>query len=590
MQNRLMSWLKSITVYRRLLDFSRQYVLIFILGAIGTVAVSLVDAGFMWLLKPIMNKGIIGRDAHFLHWLPILIISAFVLRGMATFVSSYFINLVSRNVVRDFRRQLFSKYLLLPSSFFDANNSGRLLSTIIYNVEQVSEASSTALLILLRESTYLIGLIIVMFVVSWQLSLFFLLVAPVISVVIYWSAKRMQHLSDNVQKSVGEATLIADEGIKAHRIIKLYDGVVRETKRFFDVTARARHREMKVVVTNTVSTATVQIALGVPIAAVLYFATLPSMHISAGSFTAVVTAMISILRPFRRLTSVNSSIQRGVAGAKSIFTILDEPVEVDAGMRRLSHTRGDIAYKDVSFAYDSQGAQVLSHINLQVQPQQVVALVGHSGAGKSTLVNMLPRFYLPTSGGIFLDDVNIKDYSLADLRRQISFVSQYTILFDDTVFNNIAYGCPGEVTLQQVEAAADAANALSFIRELPEGMYTSIGEDGVMLSGGQRQRISIARALLKNAPILILDEATSSLDTQSEKIIQEAISGLMHNRTTLVIAHRLSTIEHADSIVVLDHGVVVESGAHVHLLEQQGAYSDLYAAQFGEAEAAVVVE
>ena len=204
----------------------------------------------------------------------------------------------------------------------------------------------------------------------------------------------------------------------------------------------------------------------------------------------------------------------------------------------MSHTRGDIAYKDVSFAYDSQGAQVLSHINLQVQPQQVVALVGHSGAGKSTLVNMLPRFYLPTSGGIFLDDVNIKDYSLADLRRQISFVSQYTILFDDTVFNNIAYGCPGEVTLQQVEAAADAANALSFIRELPEGMYTSIGEDGVMLSGGQRQRISIARALLKNAPILILDEATSSLDTQSEKIIQEAISGLMHNRTTLVIAHK----------------------------------------------------
>lgn len=578
----------GLQTYKRLISAAKPYWYLFVFGAIGTVVISLTDAGFAWLVKPIINKGFVNRDEVFIHWLPLMILIIFVVRGISSFASGYYITRVARTVVRDFRRLIFDKLLHLPASFYGQNSSGYLLSAIVYNVEQVSQACSGALLTCLREASLAIALIIVMFSVSWQLTLLFLVIAPLIAWVVKWSSKRMRRLSSNVQQSVGDVTHVASEGVEGYQVIRLYGGQTYEKEKFHKATKANLQRDLKVVVTNSVGTASVQFLFAVPIAVTLLFATMPSLGVSPGSFAAMVTAMITLLRPVRRMTMVNSDIQKGVAAAESIFHIADEAPEKDTGKKTIGRAKGDMVFNDVCFEYNTSKQPVLKHINFTVKSGETVAIVGRSGGGKSTLVHLLPRFYEIDSGSITLDGTSIYDYRLSDLRQQFAFVSQNTMLFDDTIANNIAYGLSGKVDKKQIIAAAEAAHAIDFISELPDGFDTFIGENGVLLSGGQRQRIAIARALLKDAPILILDEATASLDTHSEKHIQAALEELMQDRTTLVIAHRLSTIENADKIVVLDAGKIAEQGTHADLVAKEfGIYASLHHAQFKETNVAL---
>lgn len=574
---------KGLNTYRRLLTFTKKYWLSVVLGIVGTISLSFIDAGFAWLIKPIINQGFIARDMKFIRWLPLVIVFIFIFRGMAGFASSYFINRVARSVVMEFRRRIFNHLLKLPASFYDRHSSGHLLSTIVYNVEQVAQASSDALVSSLQDASLVVGLISVMFIVSWQLTLFFMIITPVIVWVMKICSTRLRWLSANVQKSVGEVTHVASEGIEAYKVVRLYGGQEYESHKFDRVTRANQQRELKVVVTNSVSTSLVQLLIAIPIAVVLFFATTPSFHITAGSFASVISSMIMILRPVKRLTMVNSYIQKGIAGAESIFLLLDEEVEKDTGTQHLQRAKGDIIVENVNFNYQRSNQSILQDINFHVKPGQTVAIVGRSGAGKSTLISLLPRFYEMESGSIKIDNVDIRSYHLQDLRNQFALVSQHTALFDDTIAHNIAYGEEGEVDEEKIREIAQAAHAWEFIEQLPEGLNTVIGENGVLLSGGQRQRIAIARALYINAPILILDEATSALDTHSERHIQEALTTLMKQRTTLVIAHRLSTIENADWILVLDKGRVIEKGSHAELLALNGAYAELHRMQFREA-------
>lgn len=570
----------SFHIYKRLLHCVKPYWIYFLAGVFGTIIISLTDAAFTALIKPIIDQGFVKRNNHFIDWLPFLILAVFLIRGIATFLSGYFMMRVSRTVVRDLRCSIFEKLLQLPTTFYDRNSSGYILSTIIYNVEQVSKASSDTLITILRESALTLGLIVVMFLVSWKLSLLLILIMPIIGWVIKWSSVRMRRLSGNVQESMGDVTHVAGEGIDGYRVIRLYGGQEYENKKFHAATQSNLQRELKIVVTNSVSTASVQLLFAIPMMVILLIATNPVLHISPGSFAAIITAMIALLRPVRRLNAVNVDIQKGVAAANSIFKMLDEVAEKDQGMRHLSHAKGDIVFQQVNFEYVTSNRPILKNINFVIEAGKTVAFVGKSGSGKSTLMNLLPRFYEVASGEITIDGVNINEYCLLDLRQQFAVVSQDTMLFDDTVANNIAYGMSSSIDRERIIHAAEAAHALEFILKLPQGFDSKIGEDGVLLSGGQRQRIAIARAILKNAPILILDEATASLDTHSERHIQMALEVLMKNRTVLIIAHRLSTVENADNIIVLDEGEIVETGTHHTLLENNGIYAALYQSQF----------
>ncbi|WP_100623107.1 lipid A export permease/ATP-binding protein MsbA [Candidatus Coxiella mudrowiae] len=582
---------EGVKTYGRLLQATKRYWAIFIFGIIGTIVVSLMDAGFAWLIKPIINHGFIAHDVSFIRWLPLIIVLIFLFRGMARFLSTYFINRVARNIVMDFRRMIFSHLLRLPAKFYDQHNSGYLLSTVIYNVEQVAQASSDALVITLQESSLVIGLLTVMFLVNWELTLFFLIITPIIAWVMKICSARLRRLSTSVQRSVGEVTHIASEAIEAYKVVRLFGGQTYENEKFCSATKANQQRELKVVVTNSVSTSLVQLLIAIPIALILFFATQPSLHVTAGSFVSVVSAMIMMLRPVRRLTMVNSYIQKGIAGAESIFKLLDEDIEKDKGSRHLLRAKGTIGYSHVSFSYDKSQKPILSDINLTVEAGQTVALVGRSGAGKSTLINLLPRFYEISSGIIKIDGINIKEFHLQELRNQFALVSQNTILFNDTILNNIAYGRQvGGIDKRKIIEAARAAHTMEFIDQLPEGLNTVVGENGVLLSGGQRQRIAIARALFKNSPILILDEATSALDTHAERHIQAALENLMHQRTTLIIAHRLSTIEKVDWIIMMEGGRIVEKGTHQQLLALKGIYAELYRMQFSEKPVGVAAE
>lgn len=572
---------KGVVTYKRLLSATKKYWPVFLMGIIATLIVSFIDASFAWLVKPIINKGFIDRNIHFIRWLPPIIVIIFVFRGLAGFSSNYFIYRVARYVVMDFRRAIFSHLLKLPVRFYDRHNSGHLLSTIIYNVEQVAEASSDSLVTVLRQGSSAIGLVGVMFIVSWELALLFLIIAPIIAWVVQKVSLRLRRLSSNVQKSVGEVTHIANEAIDAYKAIRLYGGEQYENHKFDQATKSNRQRELKVIVTNSIGTSLVQLLIAVPIAVVLFFATRPALGISAGSFAAVVSAMIMLLSPMRRLTMVNSYIQKGIAGAESIFDLLDEDVERDKGTTTLARAKGKIEYRHVNFKYERSKVPTLQEINFTVEPGKTVAIVGNSGSGKTTLINLLPRFYDLSSGEIIIDGINIRNCRLQDLRNQFALVSQHTTLFNDTIAHNIAYA-QADTDAKAVLVAAQAAHVMEFVNQMPDGMNTLVGENGVLLSGGQRQRIAIARALFKNAPILILDEATSSLDTHAERHIQSALENLMQQRTTLVIAHRLSTIENADSIIVMEKGKIIETGTHQELIAQESAYAQLHRMQFSE--------
>ncbi|HLD17156.1 MAG TPA: lipid A export permease/ATP-binding protein MsbA [Coxiellaceae bacterium] len=572
--------LQGAQVYRRLLHMVGRYWWMLFIGILGTIAVSGLDAEFTYLVKPIIDEGFVNRSPRFIFWIPFLLSVIFVLRSAGSFVSKYWIARAARSVVMSLRQNVFEHLMRIPASYYDQKSSGYLLSTIVYNVEQVANASSDALITILREGTTVVGMVVVMFVLSWRLSFLMVIVAPAMAILIRFCSKRLRHLSHKVQESVGDVTHVAEEGIEAYQEIRLYGGEKKEIETFANVTNVNRQRELKVVITNSLNSALIQLFIALPAIVAVAIST-SYLMLSAGSFASIVMAMFGLLRPARRLTDVNSTIQKGIAGAASVFALLDQPAEKNEGTYQLPRAEGHVEYRHVSFAYNSSKSPVLNDITIEVKPGQTVAFVGRSGSGKSTLMKLLPRFYEISSGEILVDGHNLPVFELTNLRKQFAFVSQHPVLFNKTVAYNIAYGREGDdVSEAEIIEAAEAAHAMEFIQMLPEGIHTLIGENGVLLSGGQRQRIAIARALIKDAPILLLDEATSALDTHAERQIQAALDQLMQNRTTLIIAHRLSTIENADRIYMMENGRMIEEGTHKVLLTRGGAYAQLYRMQF----------
>ncbi len=567
-------------IYKRLLGYSKQYWPQFLLGLIGTVISALMTASFTWLIKPLLDQGFIARNEEFIRWLPFMLIGVFLVRNGANFLSNYYMSWTGRTVVTKFRQDLFAHYMRLPASYLDSNTSGQLLSKLIYNVEQVAQACTNSVVTVVQETCFIAGLIFIMFINSWKLSLVFFIVAPIVATIARFSGKRMRKLSQNVQQTMSGVTQVAEEGLGGYRVIRTFGAENYEINRFNELSIKNRDREIKTIVTNSLATSSVQFVIAILISATVYLATAKITNITAGTFVSIITSMLAMLKPMRNLTTVHSTIQKGIAGAESIFAVFDEPPEPDHGKVVLSRSKGKVSFENVSFIYPNHDKTVLKDISFDIKPGQTVALVGRSGSGKTTLVSLLPRFYDNYSGKIVLDNTEIKEATLASLREQIALVSQNVVLFNDTVRNNISYGRRDGVSEKEITHAAEASYAMEFIQELPNGLDTVVGENGVLLSGGQRQRLAIARALLKNAPVLILDEATSSLDTESERHIQNALEKLMKGRTTLVVAHRLSTIENADKIVVMDSGSIVESGTHQELLALNGQYARLHQKQF----------
>ena len=579
----------GIEIYRRLLVYVRSYWHIFIIGIVATVLASGVAVLLPWSLDPILEKGFIARDTVFIKWLPLWLVALFLARGATTFVSTYCITWIGRNVVMHMRQDIMNHLLHVPARFYDHTASGSLLSAIIFNVQQLTKASTSALVVIVQEGCLVIGLLGLMFAKSWQLAVLFLVVAPVIALVVRYTNRRVRYLNHRVQDVMAEVTHQAEECFEGYKVIRNFGSEAYEKIRFTEVTQKYRHQEMKLLVANALSVPAIQMILAFVIAATIYIATLPSTALTAGAFVAMITALLQILKPVRSLTTINNDIQRGIAAAESIFNLLDEPTELDKGTKTLGRAQGHIVFSSVRFNYNHQGSQatpnVLKDVSFEVQPGQKVALVGRSGSGKTTLTSLLTRLYDYDSGLISLDGIALPELKLHNLRQQFSVVSQQVMLFNDSVAHNIAYGMQPSATVEQIVAAAQAAYAMEFIEHLADKMQTIVGENGVQLSGGQRQRIAIARALLKDAPILILDEATSSLDTESERAIQKALDHLMQNRTTLIVAHRLSTIENADKIIVLDKGCVVEQGTHQELLARGGHYAMLHDIQFSDKQA-----
>jgi subfamily B ATP-binding cassette protein MsbA len=570
-------------IYLRLFKYVRKYWFALIFACLASMCYSGVDAWFIYFLKPLLNKGLVEKNHGFLTTAPFLVLGVFMLRGIASFFSNYNIAHASRGVIMSIRQDLFAHLQKLPARYYDHTTTGRVLSVLLYSVDQVANASADVLTTAIQSFFLIIGLIIVMVKISWKLTLLYFAIIPLVTVIMRIASLRIRRLSLAIQDSIANLSHCAEETIEGHKVVRAFEGHAFEEEKFNKATRINRQREMKVVVARSISVSAVQFITAGALAITLYIAALDiaGSLLTPGGFVAMIAAMLALLKPMKDMAFVQNKLYRGLAGAQNVFEVLDEKPEEDLGTHPLSHAKGKIEFAKVNFSYDDE-RKILRDISFTIKPGEVVALVGRSGSGKSTLVSLLPRMYHQYSGEIYLDDVSIRNYSLKDLRRQFALVSQNVTLFHDTVFNNIAYGRFANVTKEEVIKAAEASFALEFIENLPKGFDSLIGENGVLLSGGQRQRIAIARAILKNAPILILDEATSSLDTESERYIQEALEKLMKKCTTLVIAHRLSTVEHADTIIVMEDGQIVEAGNHATLLSKQGHYAKLYHLQFKE--------
>ncbi|HLI18617.1 MAG TPA: lipid A export permease/ATP-binding protein MsbA [Rhodanobacteraceae bacterium] len=583
MNDAAMHTISDVTIYRRLLGLLSPYKLAVGLTLVAMVVDPACMSLFARIIKPMIDK-LFGasRDPHVVFWMPIIIIIIFFVRSIAVYIESYGSAYVGRGVVQDMRRRIFDKYLKMPAAFFDRESSGQQISRITYTSEQVASATTDSAKTAIVDGLMVVGFVTVMLLTSWRLSLALLVMVPMISILVTYVSRRYRRINVTIQSLIGRVTGVVEEVVGAHREVKVFGGQDYESQRFDAVTDRARKLNVKVAATNGLSTAFVQLAAAIALALIVYFATRPFMHLTAGAFATLFMCMGGIMPSLKRLTTVQSNIQRGLAAAAELFGILDAPVERDAGTRVIERCHGDIEFRDVHLTYPGARMPALRGISLGCPRGSVTALVGRSGSGKSSLVSLIPRFYEPTAGELLLDGHPLSEYSLRSLRAQIAWVGQDVVLFDDTIAKNIAYGALADADEPAIAAAAEAANAMEFIRELPDGIHSRVGEGGSLLSGGQRQRIAVARALLKNAPILVLDEATSALDTESERLIQDALSRLMKNRTVLVIAHRLSTVEHADQIAVLDAGRIVERGTHSELLARQGKYAALYHLQFRE--------
>jgi ATP-binding cassette, subfamily B, bacterial MsbA len=569
-------------IYARLLRYSLPHWKAFALSVLAMLVFAGTNTGFAALMKPMIDGSFVAKDPAVIRLVPLLIIGLFLARGLANFISSYCMSWVGREVILELRRAMFAKLLRLPTRFYDKTASGELLSKLIYDVEQVNQAATNALANVVKDGFSIIGLLIWMTYINWMLTVIFIVAGPPIAYLMASVNKRFRRISGRIQHSMADVTAVSEEAISGHRVVKIFGGESYEARRFERINDTNRKLNMKMAAVSAASVGTIELIAASALAGIIYLATLPSVleSVTVGSFMSFVVAMMLLMPSIKRLMTVMPMVQRGVAAAESIFGLLDQDAEPDGGTKNIARTPGRVEFRNVTFAYDPSKGEVLHAINLAIAPGQCVALVGRSGSGKSTLVSLLPRFYEVRDGGIFLDDRDIRELGLANLREQIAWVGQDVVLFNDTIAHNIAYGALGNVSEAEIVRAAEAAHAMEFIAKLPDGLDTMVGENGVLLSGGQRQRLAIARALLKNAPVLILDEATSALDTESERYIQAALAEVMRHRTTLVIAHRLSTIENADQIVVLDRGRIVEQGRHSELLARKGHYAGLYHMQF----------
>jgi subfamily B ATP-binding cassette protein MsbA len=569
-------------IYLRLLAYSRRYWPVTAIAIVAMMLGALTDTGLAWMMKPLLDGSFVQRDTRLIKIMPLIVLGLFLLRGVASFVSDYGLGYVGRQLIKRLRSELFNHLLRLPAGYYDRTSSGQLLTRVTFSIEQLAASGSQVILVLVRDTFKIISLLGLMFYINAMLATFALSIGPVIAILVRQISQRFRKMSARIQTSVGDVTHITEEVIQGQRVVKVFNAQEYESQQFNKANERNRRLNMRRVTAQAANNPTVQLIAALPVAGIVYVATSDAVGgaMSPGDFAAFLGAMIGLFTPLRALTSLNTTIQSGIAAAAMIFEVLDVAPEKDNGSQRLGRARGEVEYSHVTFAYDPQKGAVLHDINLHLHAGETVALVGRSGSGKSTLANLLPRFYDVQEGRILIDGIDITEIKLADLREQISLVSQEITLFNDTVAANIAYGALGKATQAQIIEAAKAAYAWDFIRALPDGLATQVGQRGIMLSGGQRQRIAIARALLKDAPILILDEATSALDTESERHIQIALERLMAQRTTLVIAHRLSTIENADRIVVMHNGHIVEQGRHQELLAQNGRYADLYRMQF----------
>ncbi|CAM2947779.1 lipid A export permease/ATP-binding protein MsbA [Legionella worsleiensis] len=570
---------KTSLLYKRLLSYVKPFWPVLILGILANILYSGIDATFTYLTKPFLDKGFINIDIDFVKKIPLIVLIGITLRGVVSSLGSYCMTWVARSVVKVLRQKVFAHIVHLPADFYDEATSGQMLSKILYDVEQVAQVSADALTDFVQNTCLVIGLLTVMMVICWQLSLMFLLTIPFIGLIVNYTNKRVRRISHKVQKTMGEVTEIASEAIEGYKVVRIFGGEAYEEGKFNAATEHSRINDMKVAVSKAVNVSGVQAVIAVGIAAIIMAAIQLStvITITAGSFLAIIAAMLQLIKPMKTLTTLNATIQRGLAGAESVFHILDLPIESTQGIALKNKALGAIEFKNVSYAY-RDGHRVLHDVSFNIEAGTCVALVGHSGSGKTTIASLLPRFYEVSEGMITLDGIDVNQISLNSLREQMALVSQNVMLFNDTLANNIAYG-RSDISRQQIINAAKLAYADEFIAQLPQGYDTRVGENGVLLSGGQRQRIAIARAILKDAPILILDEATSALDSESEQYIQAALEQVMKNRTTLVIAHRLSTIKHANKIIVMQHGRLVEQGSHHELLHLQGHYAQLYKVQ-----------
>jgi len=564
----------SLAVYLRLLEYVKPYWKIFSLSLIGFLIFASTQPMFAALMKYMVDSlNANQRDA--IYWIPLATVGIVIIRGVGSFLGSYFIALVSNNVVHTLRCELFDRYTVLPSHFFDDNNSGHLISRITYNVQQVTGAATDAIKVVAREGFTVIGLFGYLFYMNWMLSLIFIFIMPLIGMVVKVATKRFRSISKKIQNSMGDLTHISSEMVVGNRVVKSFGGEPYEQERFLSASKYSFQQSMRMVKTSAIQTPVLQLIVSAALGTLIFLSLLLMEDSSTGAFIAYITAAGMIPKPIRQLSEVNATIQKGITAAESVFDVLDEEIEKNTGNHQVKRIEGRLEFKNLCYRYQGTEKQVLDSISFNVEAGKTIALVGHSGSGKTTLANLIPRFYDHSDGEILLDGVEINDYELSNLRSHISLVTQHVTLFNDTIERNIAYGSLGSYSREQVIDAATKAHAMEFIEQLPDGLDTLIGENGLKLSGGQRQRLAIARALLKDAPLLILDEATSALDTESERKIQAALEIAMKGRTTLVIAHRLSTIERADIIAVMDKGRIVDLGSHQSLQQSSAIYAKL---------------
>lgn len=564
-------------LYLRMLKYALKYWKVFAFSIVALVVFSATNTGFLATIKLVTDAGFVKHDQQLVQLLPLMLFGLLALRAFAGFASSFAMKWVARRVVEDLRLEAFAKLMSLSVSFFDANSAGMITSKLTYDTEQMASAATNAAVSLVRDSLTILGMLAYMLYLDWRLTMIFVVTAPVMAVYLKKMTPKLREAGKTVQSSMGGMTQVAEEGCSGQRMVKIFNGAEYEQKRFALVVAQNRHMQIRLTRISGINSMVIEMLAALSLGAVVYYSV---GKFTAGEFAAFIGALMMLIPPIKSLTKMNEVVQLGVAAAQSVFGLIDVESESDKGTQVMARSKGEIEFRGVSLMYETAKKNALNALSFTIKPGEKLALIGRSGGGKSSMVNLIPRFYEHQQGQVLLDGVDTRDLTLSSLRDQFALVSQEVVLFNDTVFNNIAYGALRGVFEAQVIEAAKAAHAWEFIQQLPDGLYSEIGDRGVRLSGGQRQRLAIARAILKDAPILLLDEATSALDTESERHVQAALDQLMKNRTSIVIAHRLSTIENADRILVMEHGEIIESGTHAELLAQGGHYAKLYQKQF----------